>query len=121
MRYDDARNLVYFGWDATGTFNGQSGDFVNLSISKDRGLTWQMCVADFVPGEVPGFVTADHDSAGNIYIGYGDSGAFHTYMKSITRQQLEKCDAAGGHDDGRRGGDAARRRDAFGPAHPGRP
>ncbi len=92
MRYDDARNLVYFGWDATGTFNGQSGDFINLSVSRDRGLTWQMCVADFVPGEVPGFVSTDNDSAGNIYIGYGDSGAFHTYMKSITKAQLEKCD-----------------------------
>jgi hypothetical protein len=50
MRYDDARNLVYFGWDATGTFNGQPGDFINLSISRDRGQTWTMCVADFVEG-----------------------------------------------------------------------
>ena len=93
MRYDDARDLVYFGWDDTGTLAGKSGDFINLSISRDKGRTWTMCRVDFVEGEVPGFVSADHDNAGNIYVAYGDSGAFHTYMKALPQANLDKCNA----------------------------
>lgn len=91
INYDDAHNVVYFGWDDTGTLAGKSGDFVNLSISKDRGQTWFSCRVDFVDGEVPGFVMTNHDSAGNIYVAYGDSGAFHTYMKALPRENVDKC------------------------------
>jgi hypothetical protein len=91
IRYDDARDVVYFAWDDTGTLQGQAGDFVNLSISKDRGLTWTMCRVDFVEGNVPLFPTADHDSAGNIYVGYGDTGGYHTYLKALPQANVEKC------------------------------
>jgi oligopeptide/dipeptide ABC transporter ATP-binding protein len=50
-----------------------------------------MCVVDHVEGEVPGFVSVDHDSAGNIYVGYGDSGAFHTYLRVLPRGNVGKC------------------------------
>lgn len=92
IRNDEARNVTYFGWDDTGTLNGEPVDFVNLSVSYDNGATWRMCVVDAVEGEVPGFVSTDHDRDGNIYVGYGDGNDFHTYTKVITAGDVaEKC------------------------------
>jgi hypothetical protein len=91
IRYDDAHDVVYFPWDDTGSLLGVGGDFVNLSVSRDKGRTWFACRIDFVRGEVPGFVSADHDSAGNIYVGYGDGVTYETYMKVLPFENIDKC------------------------------
>ena len=40
------------------------------------------------PGTTTLFVTADHDSAGNIYLVYGENAKFHTYMISTSASKL---------------------------------
>jgi len=67
---------------------GDDGDHINLSISQDRGTTWTDCVAAVAPGTTTLFSTADHDSAGNIYIVYGENLKFHTYMVSLAASKV---------------------------------
>jgi hypothetical protein len=92
MRYTppggSPRDLVYFPWDKT--FAG--GDAINLSISKDHGTTWTTCQAAVAPAQANIFATADNDTAGNIYIAYGDRANFHTYMVSLSVANIDKCD-----------------------------
>ncbi len=79
--------VVYFAWDR----GGDDGDHINLSISQDRGTTWTDCVAAVAPGTTTLFSTADHDSAGNIYIVYGENLKFHTYMVSLAATKVKGC------------------------------
>jgi hypothetical protein len=92
IRYDDARDLVYFAWDDTGTLGGRAGDFVMLSVSRDKGATWSVCSVDFIEGTTTLFASADHDSAGNIYVAYGESKSFHTYVRVLPQAETAKCD-----------------------------
>jgi hypothetical protein len=79
--------IVYFAWDRTAS----DGDHVNLSISQDRGVTWTDCLAAVAPGTTTLFATADHDSAGNIYVVYGENVRFHTYLVTLTANRLTLC------------------------------
>src|SRR5919201_2576446 len=87
MRYDAAHNIVYFGWDR----GGPDGDHINLSISQDGGLTWTDCLAAVAPANAAGFVVADNDSAGNIYMAYGEAAKFHTYLVTLTADKVRNC------------------------------
>jgi hypothetical protein len=92
MRYIEPTNaypsgIVYFAWDRTAA----DGDHVNLSISQDRGVTWTDCLAAVAPGTTTLFATADHDSAGNIYVVYGENIRFHTYLVSLTANKTGLC------------------------------
>lgn len=87
IRYDDAHNLAYFAWDD----NPASGNFVALSVSKDRGQTWTVCKVDQLPGTTTLFASADHDSAGNIYVAYGENATFHTYVRVLPQGGADKC------------------------------
>jgi hypothetical protein len=87
IRYDDARNLAYFAWDD----NPSSGNFVALSVSKDRGQTWSVCKVDQIPGTTTLFAGADHDSAGNIYVVYGENATFRTYVRVLPVGGADKC------------------------------
>src|SRR5688572_10400580 len=87
IRYDDAHNLAYFAWDD----NPASGNFVALSVSKDRGQTWTVCKVDRLPGTTTLFASADHDSAGNIYVAYGDNTTFHTCVRVLPQGGADKC------------------------------
>jgi hypothetical protein len=79
--------IVYFASDR----NASDGDHVNLSISRDRGVTWTDCLAAVAPGTTTLFATADHDNAGNIYVVYGENVRFHTYLVSLTADKIGLC------------------------------
>ncbi len=79
--------IVYFASDRTAS----DGDHVNLSISQDKGVTWTDCLAAVVPGTTTLFATADHDSAGNIYVVYGENLKFHTYLVTLTADKVTGC------------------------------
>jgi hypothetical protein len=79
--------VVYFAADRTAS----DGDHVNLSISQDRGVTWTNCLAAIAPGNTTLFATADHDSAGNIYVVYGENLNFHTYLVTLTANRIADC------------------------------
>jgi hypothetical protein len=96
ISYDAAHDLVYMGWDDTGSLGGNPGDFIMLSVSHDKGRTWKMCNVDFVPGDNPGFVTSDHDNAGNIYVAYADTLSYHTWVKVLRAENVSKCNGTVG-------------------------
>jgi hypothetical protein len=91
IRYDEKNDLAYMSWDDTGTLNGRAGSYINLSVSRDKGRTWTFCNADFVEGETTLFSSADHDSAGNIYVAYGSTKSFHTYVTVLPQAATAKC------------------------------
>jgi hypothetical protein len=91
MRFDAAHNLVFFGWDRP---NDDGTDSINLSVSHDGGTTWSNCVAATAPANAAGFVVADNDSAGNIYVAYAESQHYHTYLVSLPAASVSKCDQA---------------------------
>jgi hypothetical protein len=76
--------LVYFAWDR----GAPTGDQINVSFSTDKGLTWRNCGGAISPGTATLFPTADHDSAGNIYVVYGENVKFHTYMITTSAAKL---------------------------------
>ncbi len=88
MRYDAAHNLVFFGWDRS---NDDGSDSINLSISRDGGTTWTNCVAARAPADAAGFVVADNDSAGNIYVAYAEKQRYHTYLVALPAANVSKC------------------------------
>jgi len=81
------KGVVFFAWDR----GDADGDHINLSISQDRGVTWTDCFAAVSPGTTTLFSTADSDSAGNIYIVYGENLKFHTYMVSLAASKVKGC------------------------------
>ncbi|TML44251.1 MAG: hypothetical protein E6G19_09635 [Actinobacteria bacterium] len=89
MRYDPVNKVVFFPWDRAAT---GGGDSINLSVSKDGGNTWTDCRAAVAPANTNGFVTADSDNAGNIYLVYGEQASFHTYLVTLTAANVSKCD-----------------------------
>ncbi len=83
------------------------GEQVNLAVSHDGGDTWGDCriaSGDTVKGGTSGFATADHDSAGNVYVAWSDSSDYHTWVSVVTAAQLAACnqstDAVAATDDG---------------------
>lgn len=73
--------VVFFGWSA--------GSNLNLSLSYDGGLSFVDCVAA-VDKRQPraGFVTADADRRGNIYLAYADKVDFHSYLVTLRHGDL---------------------------------
>lgn len=91
MRYDAAHDVVMFGWDKRD--NPTAGvDAINLSISRDKGATWATCRAATAPVDAAGFVTADYDSEGNIYIAYAEKQRYHTWLTVLKQADVSKCD-----------------------------
>jgi hypothetical protein len=90
MEYDPVNNVAFFGWDRLAT---GGGDSINLSISKDGGSTWTDCRAALAPANTNGFVVADSDNAGNIYLAYGEQSSFHTYLVTLTAANVSKCNS----------------------------
>ena len=88
MRYDAVNNVVFFAWDRAAS---GGGDSINMSISRDGGDTWTDCRAAVAPANANGFVTADSDNAGNIYLVYGEQANFHTYLVTLTAANVSKC------------------------------
>jgi hypothetical protein len=88
MHYDPINKVAFFAWDRGAT---AGGDSINLSISKDGGTTWTDCRATIAPANTNGFVVADADSAGNIYLAYGEQSSFHTYLVTLPAANVTKC------------------------------
>ncbi len=77
--------VVFFGWS--------KGSHVNLSLSYDGGASFVDCVAA-VDKRQPssGFVSADADRRGNIYLSYADGVDFHSYLVTLRHGRLGDCD-----------------------------
>jgi hypothetical protein len=77
--------VVYFPYNA--------GTKVKLAMSLDNGNTWSQCLAvDAGIDPTAGFVTADHDIAGNIYVGYAEKGGGRdTYLVALSKDKVKNC------------------------------
>jgi hypothetical protein len=76
---------IYFPYDA--------GTLVKIALSKDGGKTWSQCVAvDAKAPPTAGFVSADNDSKGNVYVAYAEKGAGRdTYLVSAKFRDFKHC------------------------------
>jgi hypothetical protein len=75
-------------------FPSYAGTSIRLDVSLDGGTTWKYCdVIDTELSPSAGFVVADHDSAGNIYIAYAEKGGDNdTYMTWLPKSKLAGCE-----------------------------
>lgn len=82
---DAAKAIVYFPYS--------TADSVKLAMSQDGGTTWSQCLAvktDVSPDA--GFVSADADSAGNLYVAYAEKGGGRdVYLVALPGSDLTKC------------------------------
>ncbi|HVF06000.1 MAG TPA: sialidase family protein [Frankiaceae bacterium] len=78
-------------------FPSYKGTSITLDISYDGGATWQWCyVIDAEVNPSAGFVVADHDTAGNVYIAYTEKkGDNDTYVTVVPRKTLMRCESKG--------------------------
>jgi hypothetical protein len=80
------KDVVYFPYN--------NGNVVKLAMSLDGGDTFSQCLAvDAEVDPTAGFVAADHDSAGNIYVTYAEKGEDDndTYLVALRAQDVAKC------------------------------
>ena len=77
---------VYFPYSA--------GTLVKIALSKDGGDTWSQCVAvDAKTSPDAGFVSADNDQKGNVYVAYAEKGGGRdTYLVSATFNKFKHCE-----------------------------
>lgn len=82
---DPTKDVVYFPYN--------SGNLVKLAMSLDGGETFSQCLAvDAEIDPTAGFVAADHDSAGNIYVTYAEKGGERdTYLVALKAKDVAKC------------------------------
>ena len=82
---DASKAKVYFPYDF--------GTKVAMAVSLDGGATWGNCiVGDAEAAPNAGFVVADHDKAGNIYVTYAEKGAGRdTYVMPVPAANVSKC------------------------------
>ncbi len=79
------KDVVYFPYN--------NGNLVKLALSLDGGETFSQCLAvDAEVDPTAGFVAADHDSAGNIYVTYTEKGGQRdTYLVALRAADVAKC------------------------------
>jgi hypothetical protein len=79
------KDVVYFPYSADNT--------VKLAMSLDGGETFSQCLAvDAEIDPTAGFVAADHDLAGNIYVTYTEKGGGRdTYLVALRAEDVAKC------------------------------
>jgi hypothetical protein len=79
------KDVLYFPYN--------SGNLVKLAMSLDGGETFSQCLAvDAEVDPTAGFVAADHDSAGNIYVTYAEKGEERdTYLVALNAEDVAKC------------------------------
>jgi len=83
-------DIAYYAWTR--------GRNVNLAVSRDKGLTWNNCLAaEAGVGPNAGFASVDHDDAGNIYLSYAQEGAGRdAYLTMLPAGRLAECVSLGG-------------------------
>jgi hypothetical protein len=74
-------------------FPSYRGTTITLDVSLDGGDHWNYCdVIDAELNPSAGFIVADHDTAGNIYIAYTEKGGDHdTYMTVVPAKNVRGC------------------------------
>ena len=79
------KDVVYFPYS--------SGNLVKLALSQDGGETFSQCLAvDAKIDPTAGFVAADHDQAGNIYVTYTEKGGGRdTYLVALRAEDVADC------------------------------
>jgi hypothetical protein len=79
------KDVLYFPYN--------SDNLVKLAMSLDGGDTFSQCLAvDAEVDPTAGFVSADHDSAGNIYVTYASKGEDKdTYLVALRAADVAKC------------------------------
>jgi hypothetical protein len=80
--------LIYAGYN--------SGNSVHLALSVDAGDSWQDClVAETEQDPSNGFVVVDHDTAGNLYVSWGEKGGeagdFHAMFSTLPVSKIASC------------------------------
>jgi len=82
---DPTKDVVYFPYN--------SGTEVKLAMSLDGGDNWSQCLAvDANIDPTAGFVAADHDQAGNLYVTYAEKGGGRdTYLVALRAADVQKC------------------------------
>lgn len=76
--------VIYYPWTAGGN--------INMAVSLDNGTTWNNCHALAAKGDPSqSFPVADHDVAGNLYLGYTDSADWGAYMGYAANAELLNC------------------------------
>lgn len=78
-------DVVYFPYS--------SGNTVKLAMSLDGGDTFSQCLAvDAGVDPTAGFIVADNDQAGNIYVTYTEKGGGRdTYLVALKAENVAKC------------------------------
>ena len=86
---DPDKALVYFP--------SYKGTLITLDVSYDGGATWHWCeVMDAELNPSAGFVVADHDKAGNVYVAYTEKGGdTDTYYTAVTAANMRRCESNG--------------------------
>lgn len=77
-------------------FPSYAGTLITITRSLDGGTTWGTCaVIDSELNPSAGFVIADHDTSGNVYIAYSEKGGdTDTYMTVLPAAQMAECEAS---------------------------
>ena len=75
-------------------FPYSSGTKVKIALSKDNGDTWSQCVAvNAKTSPDAGFVSADNDDKGNVYVSYAEKGAGRdTYLVAAKFSKFRHCE-----------------------------
>jgi len=83
---DKTKAFVYFPYN--------NGNLVKIALSKDGGTTFSQCtVIDAGIDPTAGFIVADNDTAGNVYVTYSEKGGGRdTYLVSIPASKFAGCD-----------------------------
>jgi hypothetical protein len=81
-------------------FPYSSGTLVKIALSKDGGDTWSQCVAvDAKTSPDAGFVSADNDRKGNVYVAYAEKGGGRdTYLVSAKFNTFKHCEGKESND-----------------------
>lgn len=87
------KGIVPGAADAVVYFPYNAGNLVKLAMSLDNGETWSQCLAvDAGIDPTAGFVAADHDAEGNIYVAYAEKGGGRdTYVVGLRARDVAKC------------------------------
>jgi hypothetical protein len=82
---DSSKAFVYFPYSA--------GTKVKIALSQDGGKTFSQCVAVNAEADpTAGFVSADNDDKGNVYVAYAEKGGDRdTYMVSAPFKAFKNC------------------------------
>ena len=81
---DKTKRVAYFAYD-------DRSQNVYLSVTFNEGASWNNCFVAKQPGESTLFATADNDSAGNIFVNYGEDKDYKNFVSALPVDKLGEC------------------------------